>query len=93
MAGELQVVIVNNDTVRRNMSYYSPATKPDNPGGRNMHFGIREHAMGAVLNGIRLVKLRPCGAGWPPGRAPPWRVPTCEGRGWCGSATTCGTSR
>src|SRR6185437_6375303 len=22
------------------------------PGGRNMHFGIREHAMGAILNGL-----------------------------------------
>ncbi|HEY1377798.1 MAG TPA: transketolase, partial [Gemmataceae bacterium] len=36
----------------------------DTPGGRNMHFGIREHAMGAVLNGISLVKLRPFGAGF-----------------------------
>ncbi|MHB1293559.1 MAG: transketolase [Anaerolineae bacterium] len=25
---------------------------PDEPGGRNMHFGVREHAMGAVLNGM-----------------------------------------
>ena len=24
----------------------------DNPGGRNLHFGIREHAMGAMLNGF-----------------------------------------
>ncbi|MDP3940468.1 MAG: transketolase [Deltaproteobacteria bacterium] len=24
----------------------------DNPGGRNIHFGVREHAMGAVLNGM-----------------------------------------
>ena len=31
------------------------------PGGRNMHFGIREHAMGAVLNGLSLTKLRPFG--------------------------------
>jgi len=27
---------------------------PSNPAGRNIHFGIREHAMGAVLNGIAL---------------------------------------
>jgi transketolase len=26
-------------------------------GGRNIHFGVREHAMGAVLNGIALSKL------------------------------------
>lgn len=24
----------------------------DNPGGRNLHFGIREHAMGAICNGL-----------------------------------------
>ncbi|HZU21471.1 MAG TPA: transketolase [Terriglobales bacterium] len=31
-------------------------------GGRNFHFGIREHAMGAVLNGMALSDLRPYGA-------------------------------
>ena len=36
----------------------------DTPGGRNMHFGIREHAMGAVLNGLALSKVRPYGAGF-----------------------------
>ena len=29
------------------------------PGGRNMHFGIREHAMGAIANGMALSGLRP----------------------------------
>ena len=29
--------------------------------GRNLHFGIREHAMGAVLNGLALSKIRPFG--------------------------------
>jgi transketolase len=33
-------------------------------GGRNFHFGIREHAMGAVLNGLSLSKMRPYGAGF-----------------------------
>lgn len=33
-----------------------------NYGGRNFHFGIREHAMGAVINGMALSKLRPYGA-------------------------------
>lgn len=33
-----------------------------NAGGRNFHFGIREHAMGAVLNGLSLSKLRPYGS-------------------------------
>ncbi len=36
--------------------------EPDTPGGRNMHFGIREHAMGAALNGMALTKLRAFGA-------------------------------
>ncbi len=29
------------------------------PGGRNMHFGVREHAMGAIANGMALCYLRP----------------------------------
>jgi transketolase len=32
--------------------------------GRNLHFGIREHAMGAVLNGLSLSKTRPFGSGF-----------------------------
>jgi transketolase len=32
------------------------------PGGRNMHFGVREHAMGSVMNGMALAGLRPFGA-------------------------------
>jgi transketolase len=31
-------------------------------GGRNLHFGIREHAMAAVSNGLALSKLRPFAA-------------------------------
>jgi len=31
----------------------------DNPGGRNFHFGIREHVMGAIANGMALSGLRP----------------------------------
>ncbi len=34
----------------------------DNPGGRNLHFGIREHAMAAICNGISVTGLRPYGA-------------------------------
>ncbi len=33
-------------------------------GGRNFHFGVREHAMGAVLNGLALSKVRPFGSGF-----------------------------
>ena len=32
------------------------------PGGRNLHFGIREHAMTAIVNGLVLSKLRAFGA-------------------------------
>jgi transketolase len=31
-------------------------------GERNLHFGIREHAMGAIVNGLALSGLRPYGA-------------------------------
>jgi transketolase len=34
---------------------------PKNYGGRNIHFGVREHAMGAALNGMAMIKLRPFG--------------------------------
>jgi transketolase len=34
----------------------------DHPGGRNFHFGAREHAMGAVLNGLALCRVRPYGS-------------------------------
>jgi transketolase len=32
--------------------------------GRNLHFGIREHAMGAIVNGLSLSKIRPYGSGF-----------------------------
>jgi transketolase len=32
--------------------------------GRNFHFGIREHAMAAILNGLSLSKVRPYGSGF-----------------------------
>ena len=34
------------------------------PLGRNIWFGIREHAMGAVMNGMSLSKVRPYGSGF-----------------------------
>jgi transketolase len=36
----------------------------DNYAGRNFHFGIREHAMGGIINGMALVKLRAFGSGF-----------------------------
>jgi len=37
---------------------------PAEYGGRNLHFGIREHAMTAILNGLALSKVRGFGAGF-----------------------------
>jgi transketolase len=34
----------------------------DTPGGKNLHYGIREHAMGAIVNGLSLSKLRAYGS-------------------------------
>jgi len=33
-------------------------------GGRNLHYGIREHAMGAIINGMALSKIRNYGSGF-----------------------------
>jgi transketolase len=34
----------------------------ESPSGKSLHFGIREHAMGAIVNGLSLSKLRAFGA-------------------------------
>lgn len=36
----------------------------ENRNGRNFHFGIREHAMASILNGLSLSKVRPYGSGF-----------------------------
>ena len=36
----------------------------ENYGARNLHFGVREHAMGAILNGLSHCKVRPYGSGF-----------------------------
>jgi transketolase len=36
--------------------------QPATPGGKNLHYGIREHAMAAIVNGLSLSKLRAFGA-------------------------------
>ena len=40
----------SNNTQAKGMEDFSP----DNPLGRYLHFGVREHAMGAILNGLNL---------------------------------------
>ena len=47
----------SNGTYIENDSSFSSADYQ----GRNVHFGIREHAMGAILNGLALFGLKPYG--------------------------------
>ncbi|MEV7112240.1 transketolase [Streptomyces anulatus] len=56
----------NNTTMEGEPSFVPTGKQtgefPGNPYGRTLHFGIREHAMGAILNGIALQSLtRPYG--------------------------------
>ena len=54
----------NNTTIEGGGSFLPPSSsiKGANPYGRIIHFGIREHAMGSILNGITLHGLtRPFG--------------------------------
>jgi transketolase len=57
----------SNDTTMKGEPSFIPLEHqtemfPGNPYGRTLHFGIREHAMGAILNGISLHGLtRPYG--------------------------------
>jgi transketolase len=38
------------------------SVQANSPDGKNLHFGIREHSMAAIVNGLSLSKLRPFGA-------------------------------
>jgi len=40
----------------------APSFEPGNYGGTNFHFGVREHGMGAVVNGMALSHLRAYGS-------------------------------
>jgi len=42
--------------------FMPPSTGWGTYAGRNIHFGIREHAMGSIMNGMALCKLRPFGS-------------------------------
>ena len=43
----------SNNTYLKGM----PNFESDSPGGRNLRFGVREHGMGSILNGIALSRL------------------------------------
>jgi transketolase len=46
-------------STKTNLTFQGAGTfEAETPGGRNMHFGVREHAMGAIANGMALSYLR-----------------------------------
>ena len=52
-------------STKSNMTFQGAGSfEPDNYGGRNLHFGIREHAMGAIVNGMATYGLRSYGSGF-----------------------------
>ena len=62
--GSADLAESNNTTIEGGLSFLPAGTpvKDASPYGRVIHFGIREHAMGAILNGIALEGLtRPYG--------------------------------
>ncbi len=57
LGGSADLAGSNNTSIKD-----APSVQADNPAGRNLHFGIREHAMGAIMNGMALSgMLRPYG--------------------------------
>lgn len=60
--GSADLAESNNTTIAGAKSFLPEDTDTSSPYGRVIHFGIREHAMGAILNGIALDGLsRPFG--------------------------------
>ena len=52
-------------STKSNMTFQGAGSfEPDNYAGRNLHFGIREHAMGAIVNGMATYGLRSYGSGF-----------------------------
>lgn len=60
--GSADLAESNNTTIAGAKSFLPEVTDTSSPFGRVIHFGIREHAMGAIINGIALDGLtRPFG--------------------------------
>ncbi len=52
-------------STKSNMTFEGAGSyEADNYGGRNLHFGIREHAMGSICNGMALSGMRIYGSGF-----------------------------
>ncbi len=59
VGGSADLAPSNNTLIKDQGAGHLAAEAPD---GRNLHFGVREHAMGAVVNGLALSGLQPyCG--------------------------------
>jgi len=59
IAGALPNLIGGSADLRPSNNTYidgAPAFQAESRGGRNFHFGVREHAMGSLMNGIALTK-------------------------------------
>lgn len=52
--GSADLAESNNTTIEGGLSFLPERTDTSSPYGRIIHFGIREHAMGAIMNGIAL---------------------------------------
>ena len=60
--GSADLAESNNTTIEGGLSFLPESTDTSSPFGRVIHFGIREHAMGSIVNGIALDGLtRPFG--------------------------------
>ncbi|HEY7822403.1 MAG TPA: transketolase [Acidimicrobiia bacterium] len=60
--GSADLAESNNTTIEGGLSFLPERSPTSSPYGRVIHFGIREHAMGAIVNGIALDGLtRPFG--------------------------------
>jgi transketolase len=52
--GSADLAESNNTTIEGGLSFLPETTPTSSPYGRIIHFGIREHAMGAIMNGISI---------------------------------------
>ncbi|MCZ7647933.1 MAG: transketolase [Planctomycetota bacterium] len=59
LGGSADLAPSTNTIVKTSGHFQHPANKGDegNYAGRNLHFGVREHGMGAALNGIALSRM------------------------------------
>lgn len=62
MGGSADLATSCLTTLKGMDDFMPPASQWGQYAGRNLHFGIREHAMGSIMNGLALCKLRPFGS-------------------------------